>query len=158
MRFCWHRIWIPRCVWISLLWVWLSIFVLRIFRTPGLRRTVILLVPRSSRLLFAAVPSTLLPALVIPGSQEILSRRGRVPPAFTFSEMLIQPAPMSIEATVPEIPFSSVPVARAVALDAWFRFPAAIRAQSGAFPEGNAARTDRAFPLPNANRNQAKLL
>src|SRR6476646_11085632 len=64
---------------------------------------------------------------------------------------------MSIEATVPETLFSNVPGARAIAPDAWFRFPAVTRAQSAVFPEGIAARTDRVFPLPDADPNHAKL-
>src|SRR5260370_35171008 len=56
-----------------------------------------------------------------------------------------------------EIPFSNVPVAPAIRPDASLRFLASMNVQSGVVPAGIVAQTGLAFPLPNANRNLARL-
>ena len=63
---------------------------------------------------------------------------------------------MDLTATALEIPFSNAPGALAIAPAASLPFLAAARARSGVFPAGNAAQTDPAFPLPDANRNHAR--
>src|SRR6266571_6771135 len=59
-------------------------------------------------------------------------------------------------ATAPEIPFSNVPVAPVIALDASLQFPDAMRTRCGVVPANNVVQTARAFPLQDANRNRAR--